>query len=128
MGKEIGPIAKPKDIRFGDNLPKTRSGKIMRRLLRGLAKGEELDAGHVHAGKSGDPGTAEGLISRVLRGGGLLAMPPPLNKGKEETMVAHKVALRVVPDRMPKTAGALGVPAVFFADFPAAVSVIGGGT
>ena len=40
--KEIGPIAKPKDIRFGDNLPKTRSGKIMRRLLRGLAKGEEL--------------------------------------------------------------------------------------
>jgi len=40
VGKEIGPIAKPKDIRFGDNLPKTRSGKIMRRLLRGLAKGE----------------------------------------------------------------------------------------
>ncbi|MFW9611817.1 MAG: acetate--CoA ligase, partial [Fluviibacter sp.] len=42
VGKEIGPIAKPKDIRFGDNLPKTRSGKIMRRLLRSLAKGEEL--------------------------------------------------------------------------------------
>src|ERR1700756_3885478 len=41
VGKEIGPIAKPKDIRFGDNLPKTRSGKIMRRLLRSLAKGEE---------------------------------------------------------------------------------------
>ncbi|WP_310389323.1 acetate--CoA ligase, partial [Roseateles sp.] len=33
VAKEIGPIAKPKDIRFGDNLPKTRSGKIMRRLL-----------------------------------------------------------------------------------------------
>jgi acetyl-CoA synthetase len=42
VGKEIGPIAKPKDIRFGDNLPKTRSGKIMRRLLRVLAKGEEI--------------------------------------------------------------------------------------
>ena len=42
VGKEIGPIAKPKDIRFGDNLPKTRSGKIMRRLLRSLAKGEEV--------------------------------------------------------------------------------------
>jgi len=41
-GKEIGPIAKPKEIRFGDNLPKTRSGKIMRRLLRVLAKGEEI--------------------------------------------------------------------------------------
>jgi acetyl-CoA synthetase len=42
VGKEIGPIAKPKDIRFGDNLPKTRSGKIMRRLLRVIAKGEEI--------------------------------------------------------------------------------------
>jgi acetyl-CoA synthetase len=42
VGREIGPIAKPKDIRFGDNLPKTRSGKIMRRLLRSLARGEEI--------------------------------------------------------------------------------------
>ena len=42
VGKEIGPIAKPKEIRFGDNLPKTRSGKIMRRLLRSLAKNEEI--------------------------------------------------------------------------------------
>ncbi len=42
VGKEIGPIAKPKEIRFGDNLPKSRSGKIMRRLLRTLAKGEEI--------------------------------------------------------------------------------------
>jgi acetyl-CoA synthetase len=42
VGKEIGPIAKPDEIRFGDNLPKTRSGKIMRRLLRNLAKGEEI--------------------------------------------------------------------------------------
>lgn len=42
VAKEIGPIAKPKDIRFGENLPKTRSGKIMRRLLRSLAKGETI--------------------------------------------------------------------------------------
>ena len=42
VAHEIGPIAKPKDIRFGDNLPKTRSGKIMRRLLRSLAKGESI--------------------------------------------------------------------------------------
>jgi acetyl-CoA synthetase len=42
VGKEIGPIAKPKEIRFGDNLPKTRSGKIMRRLLRGIAKGDAI--------------------------------------------------------------------------------------
>ncbi|WP_101047632.1 acetate--CoA ligase [Macromonas nakdongensis] len=42
VAKEIGPIAKPKEIRFGENLPKTRSGKIMRRLLRSLAKGEAV--------------------------------------------------------------------------------------
>ncbi len=42
VAKEIGPIAKPDEIRFGDNLPKTRSGKIMRRLLRAIAKGEEI--------------------------------------------------------------------------------------
>ncbi|MBX6392583.1 MAG: AMP-binding protein, partial [Burkholderiales bacterium] len=42
VAKEIGPIAKPKEIRFGDNLPKTRSGKIMRRLLRAIAKNEPI--------------------------------------------------------------------------------------
>ena len=44
VAHEIGKIAQPDDIRFGDNLPKTRSGKIMRRLLRTLAKGEEITA------------------------------------------------------------------------------------
>lgn len=42
IGKEIGNLAKPDEIRFGENLPKTRSGKIMRRILRSLAKGEEI--------------------------------------------------------------------------------------
>jgi acetyl-CoA synthetase len=42
VGEQIGAIAKPDDIRFADNLPKTRSGKIMRRLLRTIAKGEEI--------------------------------------------------------------------------------------
>ena len=40
--EQIGPIAKPDDIRYADNLPKTRSGKIMRRLLRSIATGEEI--------------------------------------------------------------------------------------
>ncbi|WDT73346.1 MAG: hypothetical protein MPW17_15615 [Candidatus Manganitrophus sp.] len=39
--KEIGAIARPDDIRFTENLPKTRSGKIMRRLLRDIAAGRE---------------------------------------------------------------------------------------
>jgi acetyl-CoA synthetase len=42
VGKEIGPIAKPDEIRFTDSLPKTRSGKIMRRILRALASGQEV--------------------------------------------------------------------------------------
>jgi acetyl-CoA synthetase len=42
VGEQIGPIAKPDDIRFSDNLPKTRSGKIMRRLLRDIAQGKEI--------------------------------------------------------------------------------------
>ncbi|WP_417535647.1 acetate--CoA ligase [Methylophaga sp.] len=42
VGEQIGPIAKPDDIRYSDNLPKTRSGKIMRRLLRTIANGEEI--------------------------------------------------------------------------------------
>ena len=42
VGEQLGAIAKPDDIRFADNLPKTRSGKIMRRLLRSVARGEEI--------------------------------------------------------------------------------------
>ncbi|CAN7483353.1 acetate--CoA ligase [Caballeronia sp. LjRoot29] len=42
VGKEIGPIAKPKEIRFGDAMPKTRSGKVVRRMLRSVAKGEAV--------------------------------------------------------------------------------------
>ncbi|HYA17261.1 MAG TPA: acetate--CoA ligase [Bryobacteraceae bacterium] len=42
VAKEIGSLAKPDDIRFTDALPKTRSGKIMRRLLRELAAGGEV--------------------------------------------------------------------------------------
>ena len=48
--KEIGAIARPGEIRFTDALPKTRSGKIMRRLLRSLAAGQEV---------SGDTSTLE---------------------------------------------------------------------
>ncbi|HTY93169.1 MAG TPA: acetate--CoA ligase [Steroidobacteraceae bacterium] len=42
VGKQLGAIAKPDDIRIAEVLPKTRSGKIMRRLLRALARGEEI--------------------------------------------------------------------------------------
>jgi acetyl-CoA synthetase len=42
VAKEIGPVAKPDDIRFAEMLPKTRSGKIMRRLLKQIAGGGEI--------------------------------------------------------------------------------------
>jgi len=42
VAREIGPVAKPDDIRFAESLPKTRSGKIMRRLLKQIASGSEI--------------------------------------------------------------------------------------
>jgi len=43
VAKQIGSIAKPEDIRYADNLPKTRSGKIMRRLLKNVAQNKEIE-------------------------------------------------------------------------------------
>ncbi|TVQ20153.1 MAG: acetate--CoA ligase [Leptolyngbya sp. DLM2.Bin15] len=61
VGQEIGAIARPGDIRFSDALPKTRSGKIMRRLLRSIASGQEV---------SGDTSTLEDRsVLDKLRGG-----------------------------------------------------------
>ncbi|MBD1923408.1 acetate--CoA ligase [Microcoleus sp. FACHB-831] len=59
--KEIGAIARPGEIRFTDSLPKTRSGKIMRRLLRSLASGQEV---------SGDTSTLEdrGVLDKLREG------------------------------------------------------------
>jgi acetyl-CoA synthetase len=60
VGREIGAFAKPDDIRFTDSLPKTRSGKIMRRLLRDIAAGRQ----------SGDTTTLEdaSVVERLRRG------------------------------------------------------------
>jgi len=61
VGKEIGPVAKPDDIRFADALPKTRSGKIMRRLLKQIASGVEI---------KGDTTTLEDLSVLAKLAGG----------------------------------------------------------
>ena len=52
VAKEIGSLAKPDEIRFTDALPKTRSGKIMRRLLREIASGARDQGRYHHAGRS----------------------------------------------------------------------------
>jgi acetyl-CoA synthetase len=57
--KEIGPIAKPDKIQFADALPKTRSGKIMRRVLKAIAEGKE-DVGDITT--LADPAVVDTLI------------------------------------------------------------------
>jgi acetyl-CoA synthetase len=58
----IGPIAKPKTVLFTEELPKTRSGKIMRRLLRNVAEDEALGDTTTLA----DPSVVEGIKQRYL--------------------------------------------------------------
>jgi len=61
VGHEIGPIAKPKDIRFGENLPKTRSGKIMRRILRKIAEDDFSNLGDTST--LADPAVVNDLVN-----------------------------------------------------------------
>lgn len=60
VGEEIGPIAKPDHVQFTSSLPKTRSGKIMRRIIRKIAAGEYDDLGDTST--LADPGVVEDLI------------------------------------------------------------------
>jgi acetyl-CoA synthetase len=62
VGHHIGPIAKPKTILFTEDLPKTRSGKIMRRLLRDVAEDQSLGDTTTLA----DPSVVEGIKARYL--------------------------------------------------------------
>ncbi len=76
VGEQLGAIAKPDDIRFADNLPKTRSGKIMRRLLRAIARNEEITQ---------DVSTLENpAIIDQLRGVDRPAAAAPRVKAKDE--------------------------------------------
>jgi acetyl-CoA synthetase len=64
VAQVIGPIAKPKTVLFTDELPKTRSGKIMRRLLRNVAEDEALGDTTTLA----DPSVVDGIKERYLAG------------------------------------------------------------
>ncbi|GAM55334.1 acrtyl-coenzyme A synthetase [Vibrio ishigakensis] len=61
MRKEIGPIAVPDTLHWTDSLPKTRSGKIMRRILRKIATGDTSNLGDTST--LADPSVVEKLIS-----------------------------------------------------------------
>jgi acetyl-CoA synthetase len=76
VSKELGAIAKPDEIRFTDNLPKTRSGKIMRRLLRAIARGEEIlqdistleNPAIIEQLRGGEPSGARARVSKKKAG------------------------------------------------------------
>jgi len=61
--KEIGPHAKPDKIHFTPSLPKTRSGKIMRRILRKISEGDFEDLGDITT--LADPGIVKDIISSL---------------------------------------------------------------
>ncbi len=91
VAAQVGAIAKPDDIRFADNLPKTRSGKIMRRLLKSVARGEEITQ---------DISTLENpAILDQLRGH---AEPAPVARAAAGRAAPGKKAARKVPKKAAK--------------------------
>jgi acetyl-CoA synthetase len=65
VGKEIGPIARPDIIQFAPGLPKTRSGKIMRRILRKIAEGDTSSLGDIST--LADPSVVDDLIKNARK-------------------------------------------------------------
>jgi acetyl-CoA synthetase len=65
VGREIGPIAKPDVIQFAPGLPKTRSGKIMRRILRKIAEGDTSSLGDIST--LADPSVVDDLIKNAKK-------------------------------------------------------------
>jgi acetyl-CoA synthetase len=102
VADQLSPIAKPDDIRFADNLPKTRSGKIMRRLLRSIARGEEITQ---------DVSTLEnpGILEQLRGGAQAVAKPSapkktaPRKKAPAKKAPAKKAPAKKAPAK--KAAG-----------------------
>jgi acetyl-CoA synthetase len=65
VGKEIGPIARPDVIQFAPGLPKTRSGKIMRRILRKIAEGDTASLGDTST--LADPSVVDDLVRNAKK-------------------------------------------------------------
>jgi acetyl-CoA synthetase len=104
VGEQLSPIAKPDEIRLTDNLPKTRSGKIMRRLLRAVARGEEITQ---------DMSTLENpAILDQLRG--VDSVPPAEATGPKKAVkrAAMKAAKKMVNKAAKKVARKASVKAV----------------
>jgi acetyl-CoA synthetase len=94
VAEQVGAIAKPDEIRFADNLPKTRSGKIMRRLLKSVARGEEITQ---------DVSTLENpAILEQLRGD----EAAPANKARKAAAAKPRRAARKAAKKAPRRSAA----------------------
>jgi acetyl-CoA synthetase len=91
VAEQLSPIAKPDEIRLTDNLPKTRSGKIMRRLLRSIARGEEITQ---DMSTLENPGILEQLRGGVPPATTQSAAPAKRTAGKKVAARGKKVAVR----------------------------------
>jgi hypothetical protein len=89
VAEQLGAIARPDDVRFADNLPKTRSGKIMRRLLRAIARGEQIaqDVSTLE-----NPGILDQLRGVEAPPGGAAAKPAATRKTAAKGVAARKSA------------------------------------
>ncbi|MBV9697531.1 MAG: acetate--CoA ligase [Gammaproteobacteria bacterium] len=102
VGAQLGAIAKPDEIRFADNLPKTRSGKIMRRLLKAIARGEEITQ---------DVSTLENpAILEQLRGVEPAASAAPAARAPGPRRAGRTAAVRKSSPRKPAAARKGGGP------------------
>ncbi len=94
VAAQVGAIAKPDEIRFADNLPKTRSGKIMRRLLKAVARGEQITQ---------DVSTLENpAILEQLRGTEAAAAPASRAPARAKAGSAARKPSRLPPQRAAK--------------------------
>ncbi|GAC1451603.1 MAG: acetate--CoA ligase [Steroidobacteraceae bacterium] len=115
VGQQLGPIAKPDDIRFADNLPKTRSGKIMRRLLKAIARGEEItqDVSTLENPAILDQLRGADAVPKTTPGKAAAGKSAPATPGRKSARkvakkatkrkAAKRVAKKATPARKPQT-------------------------
>ena len=100
MAKEIGPIAKPRQIMIVPELPKTRSGKIMRRLLKDVAEGRDIGDATTLADSS-----VMNLISQGMTSGPAVRPPPDVRAGEGGVSGSRPAPLAVAVARGGRPAG-----------------------
>jgi acetyl-CoA synthetase len=102
VAEQLGAIAKPDDIRFADNLPKTRSGKIMRRLLKAVARGEEITQ---DVSTLENPGILDQLRGVDADGAGVSAVEKPSAAKRKSGAAAKKTGKAAAKKAAKSTVG-----------------------